>query len=133
MPIQTVLPVQIRFCDVDALGHVNNAVYLSYFELARMDLLRKAGLTIDWSTIGIILARIEIDYLLPLKMNDEIQVQCKSGKTGYKSFELHYEIIRLRDDRKEIVCHGRSVQVCFDYSKHCSVPLPENWKQVLAG
>jgi acyl-CoA thioester hydrolase len=133
MPIQTVLPVQIRFCDVDALGHVNTAVYLSYFELARMDLFRKAGLTIDWSTIGIILARIEIDYLLPLKMNDEIQIECKSGKTGYKSFELHYEIMRWKEDRKEIVCRGKSVQVCFDYSKHCSVPLPDSWKHVLAG
>jgi acyl-CoA thioester hydrolase len=55
-----ITPVQIRFADVDKLGHVNNAVYLSYIEVARMDFFKEAGGKIDWNKKGVIVGRIEI-------------------------------------------------------------------------
>lgn len=125
------LPLQIRFCDVDSLGHVNNAVHLSYFEMGRMELFRISGLKIDWSKTGIILARIEIDYLKPILLNDKLEVICKAGKTGNKSFELFYEIISVRESIQELLCKGKSIQVCFDYRLNKSIPIPENWKEIL--
>lgn len=131
MPIIASLPLQIRFCDVDSLGHVNNAFYLSYFELARMKFFRLSGLKIDWSKTGIIIARIEIDYLKPLLLHNAAEVICKPGKTGNKSFELHYEIVSLKESVREIICKGKSIQVCFDYEKGQSITIPDEWEKVL--
>lgn len=126
------LPLQIRFSDVDSLGHVNNAFYLSYFELSRMELFKQSGLRIDWGKTGIIIARIEIDYLKPILLHDQAEVTCKPGKTGNKSFELLYEIIsETKAGQPEILCKGTSVQVCFDYELNQSVLIPADWKRVL--
>ncbi|MBL7929085.1 MAG: acyl-CoA thioesterase [Bacteroidia bacterium] len=132
MPLIARLPLQIRFSDVDSLGHVNNAFYLSYFELARMEFFKLSGLKINWHKIGIIIARVEIDYLRPLLLYNSAEVICKAGITGNKSFELLYELTaQNKEDNAEIVCKGKSTQVCFDYELNKSVLIPEDWKQVL--
>jgi acyl-CoA thioester hydrolase len=60
-------PVQLRFKDVDALGHVNNANHLSFFELARIHFFDEViGEEIDWNTTGMILARATVDYKQPV-------------------------------------------------------------------
>ncbi len=126
------LPLQIRFSDVDSLGHVNNAFYLSYFELARMELFKLSGLKIDWQKTGIILARIEIDYLKPILLHDSVEVICKAGTAGNKSFELLYELFTLnKEGNRQLICKGKSIQVCFDYELNKSVLIPEVWKKVL--
>ena len=59
--------IQIRFADIDVMGHVNNAVYLSYFEMARVHYFKQIlGEEWDWNSDGILLARNEIDYLSPI-------------------------------------------------------------------
>ena len=71
-------PVQIRFKDIDKLGHVNNANHLTYFELARMKYFEDViGDQIDWKKQGVILARIEINYKLPILLEDKISVFTK--------------------------------------------------------
>lgn len=131
MPLTARLPIQIRFSDVDSLGHVNNAFYLSYFELARMELFRISGLKIDWRKTGIILARVEIDYVQPILLHDKVEVICTPGKTGNKSFELLYELISVRNNSLKTFSKGKSIQVCFDYERLQSVPIPEDWRKAL--
>jgi acyl-CoA thioester hydrolase len=127
------LPVQIRFCDVDSLGHVNNAFYLSYFELARMEYFRLSGLKINWNKTGFILARVEIDYIKPVLLHDLVEVSCRAGTIGNKSFELWYEVISVNQAGiPELHCKGRTVQVCFDYERKHSIPVPEDWKPILS-
>lgn len=126
------LPLQIRFSDVDSLGHVNNAFYLSYFELARMELFKISGLKINWHKTGIILARIEIDYLKPILLHDSVEITCKAGAAGNKSFELLYEIfLSNKEGNRQLICKGKSIQVCFDYELNRSVIIPEDWRKVL--
>lgn len=122
-------PVQIRFSDVDLAQHVHNAVYLQWFELARMAFLR----TIvppehDWKAQSLILARNEVDYRMPVQLHDSIVAEAWCSAVGSKSFDLSYRILRKVDDRTEVCAEGRSVMVCFDYAQKRSIPVPEQWR-----
>lgn len=121
--------IQIRFKDVDALGHVNNANHVTYFEYARIrffdDLI---GGEIDWQKEGMILAHQQVSYKKPIYLKDEIQVASWFVKAGSTSFELAYEIIRKEKDGSETVCAtGSSVQVCYNYIEQKPVPVPQRW------
>jgi acyl-CoA thioester hydrolase len=121
--------IQIRFNDVDALGHVNNAVHITWFELARIKYFDDTiGGAIDWEREGMILAHTSISYKTPVYLKDKIEVHTWFSKSGTTSFELMYEIIRMEKDGGETVCAtGSSVQVCFNYKENKPVPVPRNW------
>ena len=117
--------LQIRFADIDSMGHVNNAVYLSYFEYTRVYYF-KAMLppNWDWVSNGIILAHTEVSYLKPLLLNDYATVQMLIGEIGTKSFTLHY-IIRVND---KIITKGASTLVCYDSKMQRSIGIPTEMK-----
>lgn len=125
--------IQIRFNDVDALGHVNNAVHVTWFELARIRFFDDTvGGDIDWEREGMILAHTSISYNTPIYLKDRIEVQTWFSKSGTTSFELMYEIIRKEIDGSETICAtGSSVQVCFNYKENKPVPVPERWLAAL--
>ena len=106
---------RVRFRDCDALGHVNNAVYSTYLEEARMDVL--GGLH------EFILARVEIDFRAELRAGEEIEVGTRVARLGTKSFELEHEI---RAGGNRIVAEAKSVLVAYDYALGESVPLSES-------
>lgn len=122
-------PVQLRFKDIDALGHVNNANHLSFFELARIHYFDEIiGGKIDWQKTGMILARVTIDYKQPIYLEDKIFVYTFLAKTGNTSFELGYEIVKTENDQNEtILATGTSVIVCFNYEEKKPVPVPAEW------
>jgi acyl-CoA thioester hydrolase len=131
-PATARIPIQIRFADVDMAHHAHNGVYLHWFELARMELLRgfiPAGH--DWQKQGLILARNEIDYRRPIRLHDRIEAECTAGRVGDKSFDLHYRIIRVQEGRDEACAEGRSVMVCFDYTASRTIAVPEGWRSAL--
>jgi acyl-CoA thioester hydrolase len=114
----------VRFRDVDALGHVNNAVFLTYLEEARIAFLVPLGAEVS----GMILARVEIDFRAPLRMGDEIEIGVRPANVGTKSFELEYEV-RSHDT---VAAEAKTVLVSFDYESGRSVELPESWREALA-
>lgn len=125
-------PVQIRFSDVDLGRHVHNAVYLHYFELGRMDLLRKVvGPDHDWVKIGLILARNEIDYRVPVHLADQITVETRCLKVGTKSFNLGYTIFSRGEGERLIHAQGMSVMVCFNYATQQTIAIPATWRPAL--
>src|SRR5688500_14260905 len=89
-----VTPVQLRFKDLDSMGHVNNANHFTYMELARVhyfhDVIAENN---DWSQNGFILAKMTIDYKLPLMMGDEVVVFTRCSRVGNKSFDLEYALV----------------------------------------
>lgn len=122
--------IQIRFKDVDAMGHVNNANHFTYFEIARVHYFNEVvNETINWSKQGIILAHMEIDYRTPILLTDEVWVYSGIIHFGMKSFEVGYQIIRIVNGIEIIAAEGKSVQVCFDYETNRTIPIPELWKQ----
>ena len=113
--------------------HVHNAVYLSYFEQARMDFLRRfIEKEHDWKKHGLILARNEVDYRQPVHLRDTVDVETWCSNIGNKSFDLRYSLFVIKDGRRELRTEGRSVMVCFDYKTNSSIPVPEKWRTALA-
>jgi acyl-CoA thioester hydrolase len=122
-------PIQIRFVDTDMMGHINNSVYLSYFEVARMYFFNDLfGDSIDWTREGIILARAELDYRKPLLIN-HTNVFCSIScvETGNKSFTLEYTL----QNNEIVFCQAKTVMVYFDYASGKSEVLPTHWVKIL--
>ena len=125
-------PIQIRFHDIDQLGHVNNANYLTYFEVARMayfkTLVKKE---IDWESTGLILANTSVNFIVPVIISDTIYAKTKCTRIGTKSFELIYSIVKIKDGIETEVCNGSSVLVCFDYKLKKTIEVPAEWVKLL--
>ena len=109
--------LSVRFRDCDAMGHVNNAVYSTYLEQARIGLL--GGLE------QFILARVEIDVRAELRAGEDVEVRSRCSNVGTKSFELEHQI--WAGDR--LVADAKSVLVGYDYPVGASVPLTEIQKR----
>ena len=114
----------VRFRDVDSMGHVNNAVFLTYIEEARIAYLLPFGAEVT----NMILARVEIDFRAPLRIGDEIEIGVRPAGVGTKSFELEYEV-RSAD---AVAAEAKTVIVSFDYESGRSVDVPEAWREALA-
>jgi acyl-CoA thioester hydrolase len=130
-PFKHKTPIQLRFKDVDKMGHVNNANHLTYIELARLYYFEEVvGNDANWShQLGIILAHISIDYKSPIFLHDTIFVYTRCSKLGKKSIELSWAIVRDKNQNEEIVAQGISVLVCYDYGEHKTIEVPELQKQ----
>jgi acyl-CoA thioester hydrolase len=118
----------VRFRDLDAKGHVNNAVYLTYMESARVAFLVHVGAIAGLEDLSFIVARVEIDFRAPVSFGDEVEVGVRAARTGSKSFDLEYEL-RVGST---VVAEAKSVLVSYDYGKGEAVPLPEAWREKLA-
>lgn len=127
----TLTPVQIRFSDIDKMGHVNNATYVTYLELARLDYFQKIGGKIDWHKLGIILGRIEINYVAPVVLHDIIVVKTWCSRLGTKSFDLSHSIIKIKNSLETEMVNAVTVIVCFDYEINKSAVMPYEWKILL--
>jgi acyl-CoA thioester hydrolase len=126
------IPIQIRFADVDMARHVHNGVYLHWFELARMELLKSVvPADNDWAVTGLILARNEVDHRMPVRLNDTITAEAWCSAIGNKSFDLSYRIVRHHGERTEVCAEGRSVMVCYDHRQERSIPVPDAWRAAL--
>lgn len=129
-----VVGVEVRFRDLDALGHVNNAVYLSYFEQARLAFWmaihpgHAPGEAIDPARIGFVLARAECDYASPVRLGERLLVGCRAGDFGTSSFAFDYQIVAAGgsvDAEVRPVASGRTVQVTWDWASGTKTPVSE--------
>jgi acyl-CoA thioester hydrolase len=122
-------PVEVRFRDLDALGHVNNAVYLTYLESARMafwiHVMKREGL----KGMDMILARIEVDYRSPVSFGESLDVGVRCASIRRSSFVLESRIVERRTGR--LVAEARKVLVHYDYEAGKTVPLPAEMRQRL--
>ena len=117
---------RVRFRDCDAMGHVNNAVYSTYLEQAR---LAWFGTDTEMPLSDVILARTEIDFRSPLAFGETVEIGVRPVRLGTKSFDLEYEL--WSDGR--LVAEARSVLVGYDYDRARSAPIPERWRRRLSG
>lgn len=115
------------------MGHVNNANYLTFIELARVKYFEDvAGTDKKWSQqVGIILARIEIDYKAPVFLHDAIAVYTRCSRLGTKSLTLDWRVVREKNAAEEVVAQGIAVLVCYDYANEKTVALPEEQRRAI--
>ena len=117
----------VRFVDVDPMGHVNNAVFLSWMEAARTRFMLEEGLAEAVDALGMILARAEVDFRSPVRFGEDVQVGVRPSRLGTKSFELEYEVRA----NGRLAAQGTSVLVAYDYETNESTRVPDRWRQVL--
>jgi acyl-CoA thioester hydrolase len=115
--------ITVRFRDIDAMGHVNNAVFFTYFEEGRKVFLQSLFDIVRPEDYNFILANISCDFLKPVKIGDPVILELWVGETGRKRFDLKYRIVN-RDDASIIYAKARSVQVCFDYKSNRTISVP---------
>src|SRR5215470_1346769 len=124
--------LEVRFRDCDAMGHVNNAVYLTYLEQARFAHWRSLWGFGDPQTPrnmpGVILARVEADYKRPSRYGDVLDVRLTVAGIGRSSFRYEYEIL---DDQGRTVLTAKTVQVMYDYIANKPVPIPDSIRALL--
>jgi acyl-CoA thioester hydrolase len=119
---QVVVQVPLRFRDIDAMGHVNNAVFFTLFEEGRKAFLEQVLGIVDPSDYPFILARLSCDFVKPLRLGDSISVHVWIGEVGKKSFIFKYSIVD-RDEDENIYAAGESTLVLFDYRENKTVPI----------
>ena len=113
--------IQVRFSDLDVLGHVNNSVYLSYFEMARVHYFGQLlGYDWDWRTNGAVLVKNEVEYIQPILLKHQPLIFVSVDEIGTKSYTLSYEI-KVED---HIYTRGKSKLVCFDNDQQKSIEIP---------
>ena len=120
-----VVPWQVILRDLDAFGHVNNAVYLSYFEWARIRLWFALTGGSAPSDITFIMARAEIDYRAQIAM-EPIEIAIRIGEMRTSSFDTLYEIRRADG---VIAATGKVVLVLFDYAKQSKIVISEELRR----
>jgi acyl-CoA thioester hydrolase len=119
---------EIRFSDIDTMGHVNNAVYFTYFEQARMHYFSELVGRWDWRKHGVIVAHHEIDYKRPIFLLDRVEIWVYCQAMGTKSLTMSYKVnVKTKDGDVE-VCTGATVLVCFDHETQKTCSVPEEWK-----
>ncbi len=116
--------VPVAWGDMDAFGHVNNTVYLRWFETARIAYFEAIGLTdrMKVSGTGPILARATCDFRLPLAYPDAVDALATVTKLGNTSFIMGYQVRSRRHDGA-LAAAGEGVIVMYDYAANGSVPL----------
>ena len=127
-----VVPVEVRFRDLDAMGHVNSAVFLTYFEQARLAFwlaLHPAHVPlegIDPARIGFVVARAECDYASPVRLGERLLVGCPAGDVGSAAFAVDYRLVAAGGS---VAAAGRTVQVTWDWAAGRKTPVPDELKK----
>ena len=116
--------LKVRFRDLDAMGHVNNAVYASYLEQARVEYY-EAVLSVGLQDIDTVIANLEIDYERPIELGESVRVGIDVAELGRSSFPMDYEV--HADD--ELAATGRTIQVFWDRESGGARPIPDEWRE----
>lgn len=122
------IPIQPRYADFDMLGHLNNATYITYYEVARLHYFYELGWTLK--DVSNVVAHLDIDFLVAIIPTSEVVCSIKTISLGGKSFQMQYELTSSDGS----ICYSRahSVQVCIDKNNSKAIQIPDNIRELLA-
>jgi len=121
--------ITVRYRDLDPQGHVNNAVYLTYLESARIGYYQQAGIyhPEDRVLTGMVVVRNEIDYLVPIQLGTRLLVGLRVEKLGTKSITFSFQM--ASDLSGTLLARGKSVMVTYDNEIEQGIPIPPQWRE----
>jgi len=123
------IAVATRYADYDTKGHVNNAVYLTYFEMARHHAwVEEMGGDADFPFV---VAEATVRYLSQAMIGEPLDIELTTTEVRTKAWVWSYVLRAARDHR--VVAEGRTVQVMFDYATGRSIPIPDDVRARLGG
>jgi len=125
-------PVQVRYGDLDPQWHVNNARFLTYIEQARMAYLCDLNLWDGKSflDLGIIIADVHVSYLSPISLGQKIRIGVRVARMGNKSLSFESQI--EDEGSGKILATGEVVAVAYDFRKHRTIPVSNDWREKIA-
>lgn len=130
-PFKHTMNVQIRFNDIDALGHVNNAIYMEFFDLGKANYFTAAnGGPVDWRTANVVVANVNCNYLAPIYFHEPMAVQTQATYVHDRSLKLLQQLVNT--ETGEVKCQCVVVMVGFDVKNGVSAPISDEWKRLLA-
>jgi len=121
--------IRPRFRDTDAMGHLNNAVYITYLEVARQFYWERIDASNDYRRVPFILAHVTIDFSSEALVSEVLVLGIRCEWIGSKSFAFHYEIRERSSGR--LVVEASTVQVCYDYAAKQTIPMPPDLERRL--
>lgn len=126
--------ITVRFSDCDPIGHVNNAMYFTYFEQSRVELIRKlfninSDKNMRWQDFPFILAEISCKFLKPTFPDQKLIVTAIIGEVRNSSFYINYELNDV--STQDLVATGSSVLVWYDYHEARSIRIPDVYREQL--
>lgn len=122
------VPIQMRFNDVDVLGHVNNSVYFTYYDLGKsayFTTIRKGD--IDWMRPDLVIANVNCNFYAPMFFGEPVSVVTRVEEIHEKSFKMHQRLVNVVT--KEVKSECMTVMVAFNAERQASDLLPEQWKK----
>lgn len=125
-----ILPLQIRFNDVDKFGHVNNTIYFQFYDTAKTDYIATVCKGIDWGHLAIMVVKIEAEFMAQIKADSRIAGRTRVVKIGNKSFHLEQDVIDV--DTQEVKSRCISVMVLYDLENQKTIPLPDEWRRAVS-
>jgi acyl-CoA thioester hydrolase len=121
--------IEVRFRDIDALGHVNNAVFFSYVEHARVRYFAEVlGLDVT-QRFPLILARLAMDYSAPILLGEPVEVASRADWIGRTSFAMSHRLTAGPDRHQVARCD--TVIVAYDYGVARPMPVPDEWRAAM--
>lgn len=122
----------VRFSDLDAMGHLNNAKFLTYFEEGRAAWCRDClGMAPESTAYPLIVAHIAIDYLLPVGFGGEVEVSTRCSKVGHKSITITGQINLVHGDGPVTAARYTAILAWYDYALKSTTPIPEEARRLI--
>jgi acyl-CoA thioester hydrolase len=121
--------IQPRFRDTDAMGHINNAVYVTYLEVARQVYWAEFDRDSDYRRVPFILAHVTCDFRSEALVREVLELGIRCEWVGGKSFAFRYEIRETKSRR--LVVEATTIQVCYDYQAKRSIAMPDELRRRL--
>ena len=118
---------KLRFCDTDRLGHVNNAVYSVMCEAGRAELMLAAGLLDPASDRGVVIARLELDFLREMNWPGDIRIETAIHRIGQKSVQVRQHV----HQGDTLVAKATSILAVIDTTRRRAVPITDEWRSAL--
>lgn len=129
-PFRVHADVYVRFRDTDAMGHVNNAVYVTYLEVARQEYwTRFSASGADYRHVPFVVAHVSLHFRSPAVVGETVRVSLRTHWVSRSSFGMVYEL-RERDSGR-LLAEAETTQVTYDYANERSMPVPEALRQNL--
>ena len=125
-----VMPLQIRFNDVDKFGHVNNTVYFQFYDTTKTDYFASVCKGVEWERVAIVVVKIEAEFVAQIKADNRIAGRTRVVKIGNKSFHLEQDVIDI--DTQEVKSRCLSVMVLYDLERQQAIPLPDEWRRAIS-
>lgn len=124
------LPVQLRFNDIDILGHLNNIVYFALYDLAKARFLEEVRRgDVDWKKEECVIANVNCTYIKQILFGEEIEVKSRCIHLGERSFTLRQCLVEVHSQEIRSVCD--TVMVCFDPATGRSAPMSETLRKAI--